>query len=187
MAYASLAEIKLYRGIEASNTRDDTLLEALLARAQRCIEIYTERVFEAASTASTRYFDAVRDISADKRSLYLDEDLAEIQAVQNGDGETVSASDYVTEPRNQGPYWAIKLKTGTGTVWTYEDSPEDAIEVQGKWAYALSAPADIVQATIRLANSLYPCHNTCPSQPGSIPGWLEILCKASWRPRIAQS
>lgn len=155
MAYASTADIKLYRGIATASTKDDTLLGVILGAAQKQIEIYCGRVFEAPTTASTKYFDAIRDVADDGMTLLLDEDIASISAVQNGDGTTIVAADYVTEPRNRTPYWAIKLKMGGSQCWTYDDTPENAIEVKGKWAYSTSAPADIKQATIRLAAYMY--------------------------------
>lgn len=153
--YATLGEIKLYRGIATASTKDDELLLALVGRAQSQIETYTGRVFVAPTTAATHYFDAVRDISDNGRTLYLDDDLVSITAITNGDDETVTTADYVTEPRNHAPYHAITIKAGASTTWTYEDSPENAIEVSGRWGYATSAPNDIKQATIRLAAYYY--------------------------------
>lgn len=150
MAYASTSDLKAYLGI--SSTADDTLLGALLTRAQKVIEVETGRVFEASSD-STHYFDAVADVS-DMR-LWLDGDLASITAVLNGDGTTVASTEYVTEPRNAAPYYALHIKGSAGKSWTYDDDPQNAITVAGKWAYSASAPADIVHATIRLASWLY--------------------------------
>lgn len=154
MAYASTAELKLYRGIATASTKDDSLIAVLLGAAQKQIEVYCGRVFEAATTAVTKYFDAIRDIT-DDGVLLLDDDLASITAIENGDGTAVTTADYATEPRNRTPYWGIKLKTGASQNWTYEDDAENAIEVKGRWAYSTSAPADIKQATIRLAAYLY--------------------------------
>ena len=155
MAYASTADLKVYRGIATASTKDDTLIGTLLGAAQKQIETYCGRVFEASTTAVTKYFDAIRDITDDGMTLLLDEDLASITAIENGDGVAVTSSDYVTEPRNRTPYYGIRLKMGASQMWTFEDSSENAIEVKGRWAYSTSAPADIKQATIRLAAYLY--------------------------------
>ena len=152
MAYASLADLKLYRGIATAQTSDDAIMTVCLTRAQAAIDQYTDRTFEASAT-STRYFDAVRDVSPDGRTLYLDSDLCSITTITNGSGN--AATLYVPEPRNVTPYYAIRLKATAGEQWTWEDEPEDAISVRGKWAYSVSAPADIVQATIRLAAYMY--------------------------------
>lgn len=153
MAYATLTQVRAYLKFGASETTDNDLIEYdLIPRAQKIIERVNHRVYEAAA-ASVRRFDAVRDVRSD--TLFLDEDLCEITSVTNGDGVTVSASEYVTEPRNVTPYSAIKLKASSGKAWTYVDDPENAIQVNGKWAYSTSAPADIVQACIRLTVWLY--------------------------------
>lgn len=152
MAYASLTELKLYRGIPTSTTADDAILSACLTRAQAQIDVYCDRTFEATAT-STRYFDAVRDVSSDGRTLYLDADLAEITTITNGTANAVTK--YVTVPVNHGPYREIRLKASAGELFTYSGDPESAISVRGKWAYSTKAPADIVQATIRLAAYMY--------------------------------
>lgn len=158
MAYASLTDIKIYRGINtatsgtSASTKDDVILQACLTRAQAQIDAYCDRTFEAAATA-TRYYDAVRDVSDDRKTLYLDADLAEVTTITNGTGNAVTK--YVAEPRNVTPYRSIRLTGAAGELYTYEDEPEDAITVRGKWAYSTAAPADVVQATVRLAAYLY--------------------------------
>lgn len=152
MAYATLTELKQYLGISASG--DDGLLGDMLTRAQAIIEAGTGRVFEAAAD-TTRYFDPL--INVDNSALYLDEDLAAISAITNGDAAqtTITSSQYVTEPRNQTPYYAVRLLDSANLSWEYSEDPQNAISISGKWAYSETAPADIVQATVRLAAFLY--------------------------------
>lgn len=150
MAYTTAADVKTY--LDITGTADDTLLGVLVAAAQKWIETYCGRVFEAATNTS-RSFDAIRDV--DGRKLWLDCDLCSINSVTNGDGATVAAANYVTEPRNQAPYYAITLKTSSTVSWTYITDPENAITVSGKWAYSTTAPDDIVQVCKRLAAYLY--------------------------------
>ncbi len=153
MAYVTLANLKTYRGI--TSTKDDTLLQSLVDRSQKQIEIYTGRVFESPTTASIHYLDGVRNVSDDKRILFLDYDLYSVTAVVNGDGTTVNSTAYVPEPRHATPIRSLRMKSSASTLWVYEDSEEDAIAVTGRWGYSASAPADIQQATIRLAGYLY--------------------------------
>ena len=61
----------------------------------------------------------------------------------------------MSEPRNETPYYAIRLLDSTSLDWEYNTDPENPITVNGKWAYSEAAPADIVQATVRLAAFLY--------------------------------
>ena len=152
MAYCTVADVKQYLG--NTTTDDDTLLGELIPRAQKAIETHTHRVFEATSD-TTRVFDA--DCDTDDRLLYLDEDIVSITTVTNGDGTTVTSSQYVTYPRNRTPYYAVELKLSPGIIWEYDSSsdPEGAISVTGKWAYSESPPDDIVHACIRLVGYYY--------------------------------
>lgn len=152
MAYASSSDLKTYLNITSSG--DDVLLADVLTRAQALIEAATNRVFEAAAN-SNRLFDAVADVEG--AVLYLDADLASINSITNGDsGATaISSGQYVSEPRNEAPYFAIRLLDSASLAWEYSTDPENAITVNGKWAYSESAPTDIVQATVRLAAFLY--------------------------------
>lgn len=163
MAYTNYAAVKAE--LKLTNDNDQTLIDGYVTLAQRLIEasrpLGTGRVFEV-SVDATRYLDAPRDTS--DRSLdgplYLllltsAGDLCSITSVVNGDGETLTTADYVTEPRTQTPYYAIRLKSGSGKTWTWEDSPEGAISVTGKWAYSTSAPADIQRAALRLCAWMY--------------------------------
>lgn len=149
--YATLADLKAYIP-NITGTGADALLTDCLKRAQAAIERYCERTFEA-STDTTRHFDAMRDVES--VTLMVDRDLCQITSIVNGDGATLSASDYTTQPRNETPWFAIKLKLSSGRLWMFNTDPEDAISVTGRWAYSVQAPDDIVHACIRLAGYYY--------------------------------
>lgn len=158
--YAAVkAELKL------TNDNDQTLIDGYVTLAQRLIEmprpVGAGRIFEAAAD-SDRYLDAPQDTTNQDRDgpLYLlllmpAGDLCSITAIVNGDGVTVAASEYVTEPRYSTPYYGIRLKQGSGKVWTWDTSPEAAIKITGKWAYSTTAPADITRAATRICAWLY--------------------------------
>lgn len=153
MAYlADLVLLKAYEGIKAEDNSQDDLLQHFVDTAQASIDRFCRQTFEAEEDV-TRYFDAAEDV--DDGLLMLDAPLCAITSVTNGDGNPVSASKYVTEPRNAAPWWGLRLKANAGIVWTYSGAPENAIAVTGKWAYSESAPADIVQVTLRMASYLY--------------------------------
>lgn len=156
MAYADITLFKQYRhmptGTSTSASVDNSTITHCLNAAQAQIDRYTHRTFEASTTAA-RYFDAVEDV--DGRTLYLDADLAEITSVTNGDGASLTSTSYVTRPVNDTPYREIRIRSGSANAWTYTTEPESAITVVGKWAYSTTAPSDIVQATVRLANYMY--------------------------------
>jgi hypothetical protein len=149
-AYTTLASVKAVLG--ATLATDDALLTAFIARAQAWVESYCGQIFEAAAD-STRKFDSRADVEGDV--LYLDYPLAAITSITNGDGVAVASTEYVTEPRNHIPYHRIRLLRSKAKYWTYLTDPEGAISITGKWAYGLAAPADIVQATERLAAYMY--------------------------------
>lgn len=152
MAYASVAHFKLYLDIDSAS--DDTLLAELIDEAQSVIDRMTHRTFEAAAD-TTRRFDYPVPYS---QVLLFPPRVTLAQApttILNGDGTTITAAQYVMEPRGfgGGPYFGIRLKDSV--VWTYDDEPEEAISITGRWAWSVSAPNDIRRATIRLATWMY--------------------------------
>jgi len=152
MAYVAASDIVQYGDWASSD--DDALLTVLIPRATAIIEEYTGRCFEA--TSDIRYFDAIEDI--DGMTLWLDKDLAVLDSdtvITNGDGNTIPSTDVVTEPRNDAPFYAIRILNSSGSWWTYSSDNENAISVDGLWGYSTSPPADIQHATIRLVKWLY--------------------------------
>ena len=155
MAYTNAAAIKAYLGISAAT--DDTLLGILAAAAQKAVDLHTKRLFEAASD-TTRYFTVGQDTHG--RELIFDEDICSITTVvTNADdgsgGTTITATYYTTMPRNETPYYGIKLLQSANYEWEYTEDPEGGIAVTGKWAYSASAPEDVAQATARWAAYMY--------------------------------
>lgn len=151
MSYASVEQAASYLGI--ANGTDDVLLIELLDRATAAIDTYTRRKFKA-DTNTTRVFDATPP-NINGPVLYFDRDCAAIATVTNGDGVVVSASEYVTMPRNEAPYYGIKLKDSSNKAWTYSTDWENAISVSAKWGYSVEPPDDIVQACVRYAAFMY--------------------------------
>ena len=138
MTYCTAEQAKSYLGI--TTTTDDVLIWSLIEAAQASSDLHTHRTFEA-SADTERTFDAVADVHG--AVLDLDKDLCAITSITNGDGTTVTAAQYVTEPRNGTPYNAIKIRSDADIVWTYTDYHEDAITIDGRWAYSTTAPDDI--------------------------------------------
>jgi hypothetical protein len=130
---------------------DDALLTQAVVNAQSTFESATGRKFEA-DEDTIRYLDA----PLCGPQLLLDADLCAITTITNGDGEELAAgTDYVTEPRNDPPYYAIRLTYGGGKAWTWDTTPEGAISIEGKWAYSVTPPADVREAVFQLAAWLY--------------------------------
>lgn len=145
--YTDALTVKAYLGNTLAIASDDLLIEGFVEAAASIIDGYCHQSFEAESD-TTRYFDPCADV--DGRTLYLDAPLCAITSVTNGDGVVIAPSAYVTEPRNSAPWFALKLKSNSGLSWQ-----SDEIAIAGKWAYSVTAPADIQQAAMRLAGYLY--------------------------------
>lgn len=148
MAYTTTAAVKTYLGITGAG--DDSLIATLIAAAQEVIDIYCRRTFEAAAD-STRYFDYAPDV-IDDADLWLDDDLCAITTVTNGDSVVVAADERTTVPKNDAPYYLIRLLSDSGVTWTYDTEWMDAITILGRWAYSVTAPVDVAQACVRLTS-----------------------------------
>jgi hypothetical protein len=152
MPYITTGQLGSYLGITTPSAADTVQLAGFIASAQAIIERRTGRTFEATAD-TTRYFDAYRDVDYDM--LWLNGDLCQITTVTNGNGVALTAAQYVTEPRFHTPYYALRLRSDAGITWTYSTQHENSIAIVGRWAYSLSAPADVQQVTLRLASWLY--------------------------------
>lgn len=150
MSYITLTELRAYIG--ANKPTDDALLTNAISEAQASIDTYCKRTFECAAD-TPRYFDYIED--TDGQILYLDYDLCQITSVTNGDATTIASTDYTTNPRNSTPWCEIKLKLNSDIAWTYDDTPEDAIAIVGRWAFSITPPNDIKHACLRLAAWYY--------------------------------
>ena len=172
MPYTTATAVKSYLGITSSS--DDALLTTLISSAQAAIDTYTHRTFEAA-TDTTRYFDAEDDTSESYTMLDWTPyglDLAQITSIVNGDGATIPASAYVLEPRHYPPYFGVKIKVSSGLYFEYDNNNdhENAIAVTGRWAYSITAPADVVHACIRWTAYLYRQKDSGTYETTVIPG-----------------
>lgn len=150
--YITVEQLKNYLGIAITNSDDDNLLSEIIEHSQSFVESYTGKKFKIA-TDTTKYFDVECDVY--KRTLYLDNEIAQITSITNGDSTVITTSSYVTEPRSDGPFFAIKLKDDANVNWTYSTTPENAIQIVGRWGYTVSPPNDIKQAVYRLCAYFY--------------------------------
>lgn len=151
MAYVDIDEFKTYIGLDI--TDDDALITLLMARAKSLIDGYTRTVFDV-SADSTRYFTYGQSTCG--RTLTFDTWLASAPTtVTNGDTTTVASTQYVLEPTNSTPYYAIKLTSASSIAWTYEDAVEQAISITGKWGWSATPPDEIVHAATRLTAYMY--------------------------------
>ena len=168
--YCSISDVKQLVGVSESG--DDALITALIPAAQAAIDLYFLRTFEA-SANTTRYFDALRDVSG--RRLNLDRDLCSINSITNGDGTTVTTGQYTVYPRNETPYYAIQLLASSGINWQYTNDPEGAIAISGKWAYSTTAPASVSYLCTWLAAEMYRMKDNIPVAGAGVAAATSIL------------
>lgn len=157
MSYITAADLRAYIG--AISTSDDTQLGFAASRAQQMIDTYCNRTFEATAD-TTRYYNALDlryggDVDAFSNELKLDVDLCQLTSVTNGNSEVIPNNFLVLLPTNFTPKYSIKIKMNTSYVWTYVGTPDTAISVLGRFAYSITAPADIVAACLALGKYIY--------------------------------
>lgn len=159
MAYAVTSDWIEWAHIKTQDSDvDEVRWTNHIARAQSFIDRYCNRTFETSGSVGTsdapitRYFSYADDV--DGRWLFLDKDLVEISTIKYGDSDasTLTTDEYVTEPRNEAPYHAIKILDSANKEWEYDSDVESGIEVAGVWAYSLTAPEDIKTATLLIAD-----------------------------------
>lgn len=164
MAYTTASDIlATYDFDDAATDTVGITLITLISEAEAIIESVTGRKFNVTTDLWTaRNFTYLDDV--DGLVLYLDEDLFAVgsDGITAG-ADSIEATDYVTEPRNETPYYALTMKETSSKVWSNPDSDnviENAISVPGQWGYSATPPGDIVWATKRLAFYMYKQRNT---------------------------
>jgi len=124
--YVTYSDLKTYLGI--TGTGDDALLKDCCERASRIWDTLTRRRFY--ELKATRYFDYQDDYK-----LHLHDDLLSVTTLTNGDGNTISSSDYYLYPLNAYPKRWIEIDKAGGEFFTYSTTPQKAISVEGLWGY----------------------------------------------------
>ena len=174
MSYCTLQQLKQDMNINEVN--DDALLRLIITHVDALIDSHYGFSWQAPSADSTRTFDAVTDV--DGATLYVDTWLGSITTVTNGDGVVVTSSQYVTEPRNQAPYYALKLRSDASLGWTYSTYHEGAISIAGKWYYADANGLLVLgRVAIALSRWIYRQKNTSNDldRPLISPGGVVIM------------
>lgn len=160
MAYCDSADIKTYGGWASSDVYDDAVVDQLIPVAQQMIDSWCGRTFEFTNTSDAsvaRTYDA--DANIDGRTLWLDKDLYSVRQL-TVDGTVISSDSYVFEPRSDTPYWGITILGSSSDSWSYGTDAENAIVVDGHWAYSATAPQDIKIATVLLVQWLIKMRNS---------------------------
>lgn len=175
MAYITASDLKDYMKI--TGNADITQLGYFADRAQHIIDEYTNRTFEAAAD-TTRYYTPIVDRAyygmgyqgslIDSYTLDLRWDLCQLTSIVNGDGSLIPTNQVTLEPLNTTPANFIHIKTSSGYYWTYTGSPEGSVQITGRFAYSITAPANIVQAALRIGAYLYRQRDMSPDNDRTI-------------------
>jgi hypothetical protein len=158
--YATLTQVKQAitdHGFDSPKGDDN--LSRLLTAASRAVDRYVSRTRQrtfAHGNDVTRTFNVLNNVIG--KTLYLHTDLCAVTTVSN-DGTTTTDYTLESDYPHTTCYARIRLKTG---AWTYSAStyPDAAASITGKFAYSLTPPDDIIQATIQLCVMIWRQKNT---------------------------
>ena len=127
--YCTLDAIKDELG--ETGTANDKRLRRYIDAASRAIEDATERTF--VPVTATKYFD----VPDNPDRLYLEhEDLLALTTLTDQTG-TITSGYYWLYPLNMYPKHTIVLDIDTlGRYFEYDDEPNKAITVTGRWGYS---------------------------------------------------
>jgi hypothetical protein len=122
---STLYRLRARLGLAATETADDFRLIAALEAASASIE-------RAAGRRFTPRRAALQHDYTSSLELLLDDDLLELTAITNGDGNAIPLEDVIPVP-DEAPWGLLRL-TG-GSAFTWSASPIQAITVTGLWGW----------------------------------------------------
>lgn len=132
--YATLAEFKAYwlsRGGDNSiSPADDAVIDQLLENASRLLDSKTGRYYY--PRVQARVYD-----TPEGRSLPINADLQAVITFINGDGTSITASNYNLLPRNVSPKYELQLKENSTLIWEPDSDGnyEGVITLTGIYGY----------------------------------------------------
>lgn len=160
--YSTLANLKLFLTVEASDTTRDTLLGIALEVASRSIDDYTGRRFYLDGAASARIFNPRR-----RQSFWSDGGTLEVDDIGSTTGllvetGTVTIGGFgnavdVTNEIDQYPENALARGLAVNRLLRpvgFISSPYDRIRVTARWGWP-AVPPEVVQATLIQASRLF--------------------------------
>ena len=124
--YITVETVKAFA--DATGVSDDAQYLQMIQQASREIELIGRRVFYP-------YIAALKYDTPDDDTLLLSDDLLSITSLKNGDGSTLTSSDYIAYPSNRTPIYKI---VNIGTIGWLLDSlgrKYNAIEIAGVYGY----------------------------------------------------
>lgn len=119
----------------STDTVDDSVIDQIIEQTSRYVDSATGRRFY--PSVETHLFDIPEVDFTDRDTLYLNDDLLAIVALNNGDGTVISGTDYILKSPGLTPYWAVKIRDTANVSWEQSSagSSEQVIGVSGTWGY----------------------------------------------------
>lgn len=151
MSYATLAELKTFVGIPVLDVQDDTALQLALDAASTQVDNWTDRVFTADATVTTRDYTVAEVGSLDVDPISTLTGLV-VATDDNGDGtfETTwtVGTDFRVEPTNAtaaGVPWDRIV--ALGPRWFPKNTYRPTVRVTAKFGW----PGGVVPQAVKLA------------------------------------
>ena len=132
--YCTLADFKRYITAPgqtlSSDSYDDDVINDMIETASRRIDNLTGRAFY--PSIQTKSYDIPRE-----NKLWFQDDLLEVISFLNGDGTTIASTEYVLEPLNLYPKYALHLSDVTSTIYVTDSnaSSEAVLDLSAFWGY----------------------------------------------------
>lgn len=149
--YCTIGEVRDFGKFKATETTHDELLEDLIDRVSALFDLDCGRVI-VPSADTTHYFteDDIADCEMDggikPGDLILHDTLVSITSLTNGDGTSISGSNYFLLPRSYERKSYIRIKDASTVNWDF--TTDGYITVVGKFGYTATVPDDVRQAAI---------------------------------------
>lgn len=127
----TLDNVRLVRGYaDSTEDSDDNLIQALIP------EVSTQFIAEGLGRIPLPYIDTKQFAPARVRGreLLLQDDLLAATSVTNGNGGSVSSSNYNLRPDNSNPKQRVELTTVSGEFWNFTFA-ENRVQIVGTWGY----------------------------------------------------
>lgn len=151
MNYVTLEEVKTYCNIPLDNTNFDGAINMLVPALSRATDRHCRRTFHLKTETQLYDFPRHPDRSNDhdwvkprsKGQLFLRDELYSLTEIINGDGSTITPDQVLLFPASGPPYQRLTLRIDQPAVFTYNDVPEQSIQVTGEWGFSDGPPEDV--------------------------------------------
>lgn len=133
--YITTADFLKWQRSTSSDANDDAVIQQIIEQTSRFIDQITGRRFY--PSIEEHKFDLPGASYSDRDTVYLDDDLLAVITFKNGDGTTISASDYILKSVSNPPYYLLKLRDSSSVTWATDTngSSEQVLALNGIWGW----------------------------------------------------